>query len=235
MKKYFLAIIFLALIVFAGVWAFNRWIWKPSKEMVSTAGQSLASGINKAFNLTPSVSIDNTVVVEEYVPILEIAVLSQNIFHDYIYTQTQLWSTKELHLKGSYIAKAGFDMKDQNFSVRIDSDQAGAGKSYKLAFMLPSPRILSFETERYEVIKDEDGWWNEITKEEHENAVNTMKAEAKEKALQQGILQKAKQSAQKQLWDIVKTSDFGGIQIAEIKFFWIDEISSFDPGTTSNE
>lgn len=227
-RKLYFRLFFLIIIVGLGFGAFYFWIIKPSDALLSQAGQSIADGIAKVYGgLTPRVSINSTVLIQEHVPIFEIAVLKQNVYHDFFSSNTWLGSTKELHLKGSFVAKVGFDLAPQARSdttspsilVQINESSRDGIELYRITLVLPPPRLLSFETERYEVVKAEDGWWNNITRQDFEAAVNTMNAEAREKSLHEGILEKAKQSVQARLEDIVRNSELRTRPLT-LKFIW---------------
>ncbi len=212
---------FVFMLVLAGLalGVFYFLVIKPSQEALTNAAASIAQGIENVFNTTPKVSVNSTVVIEQARPILEIAVLSQQVYHDYFSTNTWMMSTKELHLKGYFIAKAGFDLAERGISIELN--EAG-DKLYRVRVLLPAPRLLSFETEKYEVIKTESGWWNEITAEDLESAVNEMKEEARTKTVRHGIREEVKLSAQERINRVVQDARRGNFKF-EIEYVWAEE------------
>jgi hypothetical protein len=66
-------------------------------------------------------------------PVLELAVLSQNFGHTYTWTNTWLNSTKQIFITGTFEAKAGFDLR-KKFSIELTDDKAYV--------TLPEPTLL---------------------------------------------------------------------------------------------
>lgn len=200
-----------------GVGLFYFLILRPAGGAINKAGEKISQGIGVLFNTQPRITIDNTVVIEESISTLELAVLTQPIFQSYRYSDTQHFSTKILHLEGVYTAKAGFNLKKGPVALDFTSKRVEGESVPHLKITLPEPEILSFETDDYKVLKDEDGWWNIVTEADRENAVREMKASAKQQALDEGILEKTKTSIESQLRTIVMQSGFD-IVIEEIRY-----------------
>ena len=116
-------------------------------------------------------------------------------------------------------AKAGFDFTERGISV--DLNEAG-DKFYRVRVLLPTPKLLSFETERYEVVKSESGWWNEITAQDLETAVNAMQEEARVKTVGSSILQEAKVSSQERINHIIHEARAKDFQF-EVEYVWAEE------------
>ncbi len=214
-------VLYLTAVLFAaalGGGLFYYWIVKPT-EIVLDAGEKIANGIADAFNFTPQVSVRNTIIFEEQAAILEVAVLSQRIVHDYEYRDTWMGSTKELHLRGVYMAKYGFDLKNQNFIIHIAENDSSIDDTYKLIFRIPDPILLSFETEDYMVLLDKDGWWNYFNENEREKAVNIMRNEARSRALSLKFKNRVKTSLETQFKLLVDSLPLE-IRIAHIEFMW---------------
>ncbi len=79
-----------------------------------------------------------------------------------------------LILKGTFRAKAGFDLADGNYSVTANE----ANQSVDVKF--PPAKILSVEMEKYEVYHLKDGFINKITEEDHEEAVRQLIRQARD-------------------------------------------------------
>ena len=102
---------------------------------------NIAGGIRDAFNITPRVTIQQTVVIEQTTPILEVATVSRNLFVDHSWSHTWLGSTKTISLQASYTAKAGFDLREP-FFVTIERNPL------RVFTQLPPSRLLSLESTR---------------------------------------------------------------------------------------
>jgi Protein of unknown function (DUF4230) len=179
----------------------------------STDARSVAKRAAEAFKqrlgFTPSVSVNGLTIVEQTLPILELASVQQTIFREYKWTHSFLGSTKTLALRGEFQVKAGFDLKEE-FLLNIDEVQVAPNTSAKqrVTMRLPEAKILSLEMKQYNVVADESGWWNKITLEDRTNAVNALQQDARTAAEQAGIREKAMETLQKQISDIL--SDKGG-------------------------
>jgi hypothetical protein len=82
-----------------------------------------ATIFQKPFSSRRRSLVNNTVVLQQQTPILELATLSQNFRHEYEWTNTRLGSTKKIKIKGSFEAKAGFDL-NKRFALEITEDKA---------------------------------------------------------------------------------------------------------------
>lgn len=151
-----------------------------------------AEGIRRNFNVTPEVRLNETVVVQQSSPILELAIVSKSLMVEDTYTHTFLGSTKVLVVRGIFTAKAGYDLK-QRFLLRITTNPT------KITAEFPEPKLLSLEMTRYEVVRDESGWWNYITHEEREVAVNRLQEKARQQVLASGLLHDAQTLMENQL------------------------------------
>ncbi|MGB2957403.1 MAG: DUF4230 domain-containing protein [Bacteroidota bacterium] len=159
--------------------------------------QNTADGIRELFNFTPRVSIEQTVVIEQNTPILEVATVSRTITVDHLWSHTWLGSTKTLHLKGVYTGKAGFDLR-QPFEVDIRKNPL------RVIASLPPPQLLSLQMDRYDILRDESGWWNRISDEDREKAVEELTGTAYSRAEASGILEEARTTAEMRIREIVE-------------------------------
>ena len=121
-----------------------------------------------------------------------------------------------------YLAKYGFNLKNQDFSINIAEDDSLSGSQYNLTFTIPDPILLSFEMENYRIIQDKDGWWNKINKTEREIAVNRLRGAAREEALSTDYQNKVKDSIKSQLKMMIMELPLE-IKIKQINFVWQDE------------
>lgn len=158
-----------------------------------------AEGIKEVFNFTPRVMINETVVIDEVAPITEIAVVERPMLVDYRWSHIWLGSTKTLHLQGTFVAKAGFNLREP-FTIRINRN------SRDVKAILPKPRLLSLEMTGYRVLEDESGWWNAISAGDREVAVMQLTETARRQAHSSGLLADAQRTAKTRITEILERS-----------------------------
>lgn len=220
-KKLILYLIIFMLTLLTGLGAFYYLIIVPSQVLID-AGEKIVESISETFNFSPRVTNKNTVIFEEQAAILEVAIYSQRLVHDFEHSSTWMGSTKELHLRGVYLAKYGFNLKRQVFSINLAKDDSVSDPHYHITFNMPEPILLSFEIENYRIIQDQDGWWNKFTKTEREIAVNRLQGAAREKALSIDYRNKVRESIELQ-FRIMMIKLPLEIPIGTIDFVWQDK------------
>jgi len=129
------------------------------------------------------------------VAILELATVSQKFQHQYEWTNTWMGSTKKISIRGTFEAKAGFDLK-KKFSVQINDDRA--------IVTLPSPKILSIEPLGDLSFHDEQGVWNWVDVKDRSKAINAFHDNAREYAAEATFIQQAKLNMEEKLREIFK-------------------------------
>jgi hypothetical protein len=176
---------------------------KDSADARSVAKRT-AEAFKQRLGFTPSVSVNGLTIIEQTLPILELASVQQTIVREYKWTHSFMGSSKTLALRGEFLVKAGFDLKEE-FLLNIDEVQVAPNTSAKqrVTMRLPSAKILSLEMKNYSVVADENGWWNKITLEDRTNAVNSLQQDARTAAEQAGIRQKAMDTMQQQITNIL--------------------------------
>lgn len=182
-----------ALLLIAAVWSlYAVFIQAPMDLATATAG-----GIKELFNFTPRVTINETVVIEQSAPIMEVATVAQQVMVDHAWSHTWLGSTKSIRLIGTFTAKAGFDLKEP-FTIAIEKNPLRVRAS------LPHPKLLSLTMDSYRIAHDESGWWNRVTDADREAAVRTLQAVARARAEGSGILEEARTTAEQRIREIVE-------------------------------
>jgi hypothetical protein len=166
-------------------------------EAPARLAQVTAEGLRSLFQVTPRVRVNEVVVIEQNSPILEVATVSRPMLVDHEWSHTWLGSTKTLHVRGTFTAKAGFDLR-KPFEVDI------VGSPLRVTARLPRPQLLSLQMDEFEVLRDESGWWNRLTEEDRTNAVTALQNLAREKAEQSGILEEVQRSAQDRIRELVE-------------------------------
>jgi len=89
-KKILLLAVAASLVIVSGSVAFYIVFVKAPRDMA----HNVASGIREIFNFTPQVRINETVVIEQTTPILEVATVSRQMFIEHSWQQT--WMTVRL-------------------------------------------------------------------------------------------------------------------------------------------
>ena len=163
----------------------------------SDLARNTAEGVREFFNFTPQVRIDQTVVIEQTTPILEVATVSREMRVDHAWQQTWLRSTKTIQVQGVFTAKAGFDLREP---FRIDIEK----RPLRVVARMPPPKILSIDMKEYKVLKDENGWWNSLTPQDREEAVRQIRAVAIDRANHSGLLAESQASVEARIREIVE-------------------------------
>ncbi|MEO8168146.1 MAG: DUF4230 domain-containing protein, partial [bacterium] len=72
----------------------------------------------------------------------------------------------------------------------------------KVHALMPPSKILSLQMNSYNVLRDEDGWWNKISAGDRESAVQELQRVAREKAEGSGMLNEAQLSIEQRIKEI---------------------------------
>lgn len=159
------------------------------------AAKTLGEDFKKAFQFTPEITVEHTIVLNQQAPVLELAVLSQNFGHNYTWTNTWFGSTKQIFITGSFEAKAGFDLH-QKFSIELSDDKAYV--------TLPEPGLLSIESKGDITYRDENGVWNWVDINDRTKATNAFIKDARTYATQAAFIKDAKPKMEEQVRALLK-------------------------------
>jgi hypothetical protein len=154
------------------------------------AAQTIGEDFRHAFQFTPEVIVDKTVVLNQQTDVFELAVLSQNFDHRYRWTHSWLGSTKTIDIQGSFDAKVGFDLH-QKFILTVLDDQ--------VMVSLNEPVVLSVESKGDIRYADENGIWNWVNTDDRTRATNTFITDARKYAEQALFVQDAKAKMEERL------------------------------------
>jgi hypothetical protein len=193
MSRLFKAFLLAGVVVFFAVLAAYFLLAK----MPADVARSLADGIAHSFNFTPQVKIEETVVIEQHTPIAELATVARDLMVEYSWSHQWLGSTKTITLRGTFTAKAGFDLT-KPFSLTIHESPL------RVHAVMPAPTLLSLQMNSYTILKDESGWWNRISDADREHAVHELQRAAREKAEASGILAEAKATVEQRIKEIAE-------------------------------
>ena len=130
-------IVLTLLLAGAGVTAFFIVVKAPADLARRTA-----ESIREVFDFTPRVTLNETVMIAENTPILEVATVSRSLMVHHRWSHTWLGSTKTLELHGSFTAKAGFDLREP-FTIDIQRSPL------RVVARMPAPKLLSVQMDSF--------------------------------------------------------------------------------------
>ncbi len=190
-------ILIILLLVTLSITAYVLIVYIPTQvaQRSYEGARQLGRDFKEAFQFTPEVTVNNTVVLQQQTPILELATISQKFQHNYAWTNTWLKSTKTITITGTFEAKAGFDL-NQKFTININEENA--------TVILPHPKLLSLESMGDIKFKDEHGWLNPIRAKDRTAAINAFNNDAKGYAAQADFVKDAQQAFETKIREIMK-------------------------------
>ncbi len=124
-------------------------------------------------HLQPKVTVNDRVYLEQTTTVAELAVLARRVQVEHEMLHTWAGSTKRIKLHGTYLVKAGFDLR-KKFTVNIQPNE--------IVIDLPHAQILSVEQEQVEVQTLENGLWNRISPDDVQSQLAALPAQARDKA-----------------------------------------------------
>lgn len=190
-------ILIIALLITLSVTAYVLVVVVPSQlaQRSYDGAKQIGRDISKAFQFTPEIRVNNTVVLQQQTPILELATLTQTFQHRYEWTNTWLGSTKKITITGSFVAKAGFDLNEK-FTIQISDKNA--------MVTLPKSQLLSIESMNDVSFEDANGIINWVRMEDRSKALNAFTADAKKFAEQASFIPQAQAAMENRLTEILQ-------------------------------
>ena len=169
--------------------------WPARTARQSTAElERLGKNVRAAFvdiaHLEPRITINDHVYMEQTTPVSELVVLSRRIEIENELVHTWLGSSKRVKLHGTFIAKAGFDLR-KSLSIDIRPNE--------IMVQLPHAQILGVEQQQMDVLAFENGLWNRISGQDIQSELSVLPELAWKKAAQSELPAEAEQTLQKQL------------------------------------
>ena len=172
-----------------------------------TAGQTnaelerLGKNIRAAFidiaHLQPRITINDRVYMEQTTPLSELVVLSRRIEVEHELLHTWAGSSKRVKLHGTFLAKAGFDLR-KGLSIDVHPD--------RITVQLPHAQILGIEQQQVDVLAFENGLWNRISGEDVQSELLRLPDLARKKAAETGLPAEAEKTLHQQLEQRIQTS-----------------------------
>lgn len=179
----------------AGLAAF---VWLRSERAVRETAGRVWKAVAVATNFQPRVVVNNRVVLQQSAPALELVVVRHTMEVDREFTGTHLWSTKRLRLRGTYEAKAGYDLRGQPITVRVDRPAMPGGRE-TVRVELPPARVLGVEERHVEVLELTNGMWNKIAPGELTDELNALASQARANARGLDLPREAAESLTRQV------------------------------------
>jgi len=136
-------------------------------------GREARDSFVKLAHLQPKVTVNDRVYLEQTTSVAELAVLARRVQVEHEMMHTWAGSTKRVRLHGTYLVKAGFDLR-KKFTVNIRPNE--------IVIELPHAQILSVEEEKVEVLALENGLWNRISPGDVEKELAALSSQAREKS-----------------------------------------------------
>lgn len=176
---------------------------EPAVELA----RRIADGVARRLQFRPEVRIGRETVLQAQTPILELATVRREFAHQYEWEHQWLGSTKRLQLRGTFAAKAGFDLA-RDFYLELDP------RDSRVVLVWPEPEVLGVEMLSYEA-EETEGFWNKLSAEERTAAVNALLESARESASRHGDLAtEAQRLLERQVGEAVAESGavWGGLK-----------------------
>ena len=169
--------------------------WPARTARQSTAelerlGKNLRAAFVDIAHLQPRITINDRVYMEQTTPVSELVVLSRRIEVEHELLHTWAGSSKRVKLHGTFIAKAGFDLR-KGLSIDIRPNE--------IMVQLPHAQILGVEQQQMDVLAFENGLWNRISGQDIQSELSVLPELAWKKAAQSELPAEAEQTLQKQL------------------------------------
>ena len=189
--------------------------WPARTARQSTAGlEKLGKDVRAAFidiaHLQPQITINDRVYMEQTTPVSELVVLSRRIEVEHEFLHTWMGSSKRVKLHGTFLAKAGFDLR-KGLAVDIRPNE--------ITVQLPPAQILGVEQQQVDVLAFEDGLWNRISGQDVQSELSMLPELAWKKTAESGLTAQAEETLQQQLEQRIQTAQ-------PLRFIFKDEKKS---------
>jgi len=182
------------------VWRLESWPARTARQSTAELerlGKNLRAAFVDIAHLQPRITINDRVYMEQTTPVSELVVLSRRIEVEHELLHTWAGSSKRVKLHGTFIAKAGFDLR-KGLSIDIRPDQ--------IIVQLPPAQILGVEQQQVDVLAFENGLWNRISGQDVQSELSALPALASKKAAESGLSAEAEETLQQQLEKRIQTA-----------------------------
>ena len=175
--------------------------WPARTARQSTAelerlGKNLRSAFVDIAHLQPRITINDRVYMEQTIPVSELVVLSRRIEVEHELVHTWVGSSKRVKLHGTFIAKAGFDLR-KGLSIDI--------RPGEIMVQLPHAQILGVEQQQVDVLAFENGLLNRISGQDVQSEMSVLPDLARKKAADSELSAEAEKNLREQLEQRIHT------------------------------
>src|SRR6201993_1275540 len=185
--------LFIAAVVLIIFLRLESWPARTARQS-TTELERLGKDVRAAFfdvaHLQPRITINNRVYMEQTTPVSELVVLSRRIEVEHELLHTWVGSSKRVKLHGTFVAKAGFDLR-KGLSINIRPDE--------IIVQLSHAQILGVEQQQVDVLAFENGLWNRISGQDVQSELSVLPDLAWKKAAESGLSAEAEETLQQQL------------------------------------
>jgi hypothetical protein len=169
---------------------------RQSTAEIERLGKSLRAAFIEIAHLQPRIMINDRVYVEQTTPVSELIVLSRRVEVEHELLHTWVGSSKRVKLHGTFIAKAGFDLRK---GIAVDI------RPHEIIVELPRAQILGVEQQQADVLAFENGLWNHISGRDVQSELSALPDLAWKKAAESGLSAQAEETLQKELEQHIHT------------------------------
>lgn len=170
---------------------------RQSTAELERLGKNLRAAFVDIAHLQPRITINDRVYMEQTTPVSELVVLSRRIEVEHELLHTWAGSSKRVKLHGTFIAKAGFDLR-KGLSIDVRPDEIIA--------QLPNAQILGVEQKQVDVLTFENGLWNRISGQDVQSELSVLPELAWKKAAESDLPAEAEKTLQQQLEERIHTT-----------------------------
>ena len=186
-----------ALIIFLRLESWPARTARQGTAELERVGKNLRAAFIDIAHLQPRITINDRVYMEQTMPLSELVVLSRRIEVEHELLHTWAGSSKRVKLHGTFMAKAGFDLR-KGLTVDIRPNQ--------VILQLSHAQILSIEQQQVDVLAFENGLWNRISGQDVQNELSVLPDLARTKAAQSELPAQAEETLQQQLEQRINTT-----------------------------
>ncbi len=169
---------------------------RPFKGTVDLVNEVFLEGLQ----LRPKIHVSETLVQGQESPIAELAITEKDFMFEYCWKHVWAKSEKEIIIRGVFTAKAGYDLHEP-FEVLI-------GPEGKVSAKLPPAKILSIEQKGELHFDDSEGWWNTITPEDKNTAINEFLNHSKDNIRKSDLAASAEKQSLERLTQLAEKNGF---------------------------
>jgi len=195
-----LAALFVATTILVIFFRLESWPARTARQSTAELerlGKNLRAAFIDIAHLQPRITINDRVYMEQTTPVSELVVLSRRIEVENELLHTWVGSSKRVKLHGTFIAKAGFDLR-KGLSIDIRPDQ--------ITVQLPHAQILGIEQQQVDVLAYENGLWNRISGQDVQSELSALPELALKKAAKSGLPDEAEETLRQQLEQRIRTA-----------------------------